>query len=261
MALQTIWQEKFEVRSHDTDFMLRWKPAALLRIMEEVTVHHSFHLGVDYYNLQKINLAWVLVRTKVHFHQFPPVGTRIIAETWPRGWQQKIFGMRDYNITNEQGETLAQATTAWLLVNTQTRHFVKPDTLSIRLPDNDGRFILDETLGKLARPNGSGLEHTFQANYSSLDLMGHVNNTQYLDWLCDCFPIDFWHEHQLDWLQINYNNEVKPEEHVSIELIEHQDQPGVYSAVGNNVDNELVAFEAQMGFKNKRLTGNGQPLS
>ena len=85
MVQQTIWQENFEVRSHETDFALRWKPAAILRVMEEITVHHSFHLGVDYYSLKEMNLAWILVRTKVRFYEFPSVGTKIIVQTWPRG--------------------------------------------------------------------------------------------------------------------------------------------------------------------------------
>ena len=249
MAQQTIWQENFEVRSHETDFVLRWKPAAVFRLMEETTVHHSFHLGVDYYSLQEMSLAWILVRTKVRFYEFPSLGTKIIVQTWPRGWQQKIFGMRDYSLTNEKGKAVAHATTAWLLVNTKTRRFVKPETLSISLPENEGRFILDETLDKLARPTGFSNEHIFEANYSSLDLMGHVNNTQYIDWLCDCFPISFWKKYQFDWLQINYSNEIKPEESINIEMTELPDQPGVFSAVGTNLTTHQVAFETQFGFK------------
>ncbi len=249
MTQQTIWQENFEVRSHETDFAMRWKPAAFLRVMEEITVHHSLHLGVDYYSLQEMNLAWILVRTKIRFYEFPPVGTKIIAQTWPRGWQQKIFGMRDYSIANEKGKSVAHATTAWLLVNTKTRRFVKPETLTVALPDNEGRFILEERLDKLTHPVGMSNEHVFKAGYSSLDLMGHVNNTQYMDWLCDCFPISFWKKYQFEWMQINYSNEVKPEESIDITITELDDHKGVFSAVGTNQDTNLTAFEAQFAFK------------
>ena len=92
-------------------------------------------------------------------------------------------------------------------------------------------------------------EHVFQARYSSLDLMGHVNNTEYVDWLCDCFPISFWKKYQFEWLQINYSNEVKPEETINISLTELSDHKGVFSAVGTNQETKLNAFEAQFGFK------------
>ena len=249
MTQQTIWQENFEVRSHETDFMLRWKPAAFLRVMEEITVHHSFHLGVDYYSLKEMNLAWILVRTKIRFYEFPPVGTRIIVQTWPRGWQQKIFGMRDYSLNDDKGKSIAHATTAWLLVNTRTRRLVKPETLSVALPDNEGRFILDETLEKLTHPTEMSEQHVFKARYSSLDLMGHVNNTQYVDWICDSFPLTFWRKHQFEWLQINYSNEVKPEESINITLAESNEHRGVYSAVGTNQETNLIAFEAQFCIK------------
>ena len=79
--------------------------------------------------------------------------------------------------------------------------------------------------------------------------MGHVNNTQYVDWMCDCSPISFWKKYQFDWLQINYTTEVKPEESIDITITELNDNKGVFSAVGTNQDTNLTAFEAQFALK------------
>jgi medium-chain acyl-[acyl-carrier-protein] hydrolase len=248
LTVQTVWQEELEVHSHESDFANRWKPAAVLRMMEEITVHHSFHLNVDYYSLQKMSLAWVLVRYKIRFYEFPGMGTKIIAQTWPRGWQQKIFGMRDYTLTGEKGRKIAHATSAWLLVNTNTRKFVKPDTVTITIPDNEGKYVLDRQLDKLARPSGTGKTFEFNAGYSCLDLLGHVNNTRYVDWLCDCFPLSFWQRYQLQTLQINYSNEVKPHENVRVEIISDPAQPACYFASGACQSDQRIAFEAQLNF-------------
>ena len=67
--------------------------------------------------------------------------------------------------------------------------------------------------------------------------------------LCDCFPVSFWRKYQFEWLQINYSNEVKPEESINIEMTELADQPGVFSAVATNLTSHLTAFEAQFCFK------------
>ena len=54
------------------------------------------------------------------------------------------------------------------------------------------------------------------ADYSAVDLMGHVNNTRYVEWICNCFPQEKYQQEQIAWLQINYNNEVRPNEIVQL---------------------------------------------
>ena len=129
MNNHSVWQENTEVRTYETDFQGVWKPAAFFRAMEEATVHHAAHLKTDYFTLQEYDLAWVLARSKIVFHHFPTAGTQVHVKTWPKGWQQKIFGMRDYTLSGLDGDVYAQATTAWLLINTSSRRFVKPDML------------------------------------------------------------------------------------------------------------------------------------
>jgi acyl-ACP thioesterase len=248
-TIQTIWTEALEVHTHETDAFLRCKPAAYLRMMEEATTHHSRNLGVDYFTLQKNNLAWILARTKIKFYQFPSMITPVQVQTWPKGWAQKIFGMRDFTIKTSDGQLLAQATTAWLLVNTQTHRFVKPEVLTTTLPDNDGLAAIDEPLEKLSSNAELQEKRVFQASYSCLDVMGHVNNTQYVDWIMDCFAVEDLRHKQMDWLQINYSNEVKPDQRVSVRMGSIPNQPHVYAVAGSNLDTGAVAFEAQFAFK------------
>ena len=218
----SVWQENNEVRTYETDFQGVWKPAAFFRAMEEATVHHAAHLKTDYFTLQEYDLAWVLARSKIIFHHFPTAGTLVHVKTWPKGWQQKIFGMRDYTLSGLDGEVYAQATTAWLLMNTSSRRFVKPDMLPNELPDNDGLFALDEPLEKLVHPPEMREMRSFSASYSALDLLGHVNNTFYIDWIFDCFSSKYLKGKIPEWLQINYSSETRPEEDVAISMGEIQ---------------------------------------
>ncbi len=248
MIEKAIWKETGEVRTYETDLNGRWKPAAFYRAMEEATVHHSAHLKVDFFTLQQYGLAWVLARSKTKFYHFPAAGNQLLVKTWPKGWSQKIFGMRDYTITTSDGTVCALSTSAWLLIDTTSRHFVKPERLPVILPDNRGQYALDEQLEKLAHPAGMQSIIDFKARYSSLDLMGHVNNAQYIDWILDCFPVERMRKQKLDWLQINFNNEVKPDETLTIEMSPLADQPDCYSVRGSNQTNDTIAFDAQFGW-------------
>lgn len=249
MAEKSIWEEQSEVRTHESDFQGKWKPAAFFRAMEEATVHHSAHLQIDYLTLQQYSLAWVLARARIQFVQFPTSGTKLTVKTWPKGWSQKIFGMRDYSIQTGNGHTCALATTAWLLIDTASRRFVKPEMLLQRLPDNDGLFALNENLEKLVHPAEMQIVGNFQARYSSMDLMGHVNNAQYIDWIFDCFPIEKLRNQNPDWLQINYNNEIKSEEDLVIKSALIPGKANTYSLQGYNLTRDVIAFDAQVGWR------------
>ena len=251
MTQRSIWQENTEVRTYETDFQGVWKPAAFFRAMEEATVHHAAHLKTDYFTLQEYDLAWVLARSKIVFHHFPTAGTQVHVKTWPKGWQQKIFGMRDYTLSGMDGEVYAQATTAWLLINTSSRRFVKPDMLPKALPDNDGLSALNEPLEKLVHPAEMQEARSFSASYSTLDLLGHVNNTHYIDWIFDCFSIEQIRAKKLAWLQINYSSEVKPDEQVMISIAEIPGTPLTYSVVGNKRPGGVTAFDAQFGLEER----------
>lgn len=245
----SIWQETIEVRTYETDFQGVWKPAAFFRAMEEATVHHAAALKTDYLTLRPHHLAWVLARNKIKFFHFPVAGTRVVVKTWPKGIQQKIFGMRDYSLSAEDGQPFALATSAWLIIDTDTRRFARLNQLPNQLPTNEGLSALDEILDKMSHPTEMRVLNTFQARYSSLDLMGHVNNTHYVDWIFDSFPTDQIRGKKLDWLQINFSSEVKPDEIVDVSVGENQSQPLTYSVVGLNRNANVTAFDAQFGLK------------
>ena len=119
-----------------------------------------------------------------------------------------------------------------------------PQALPGKIPDNNGLSALDEPLEKINLPEGMVEKLQVQAGYSAVDLMGHVNNARYVEWICDCFPASQFASHKLDWLQINYVNEVKPSERVSIATGQSISPAGVWAIQGSNMDTSSRAFEA-----------------
>jgi acyl-ACP thioesterase len=83
-----------------------------------------------------------------------------------------------------------------------------------------------------------------QPGYSSVDMLGHVNSTRYLEWICDCFSMDEHRCKTLEWVQINYSNEVLPGEQVSVAMGQQEGSPGLWLAEGSNLTTGMKAFEA-----------------
>ena len=245
----SIYTETFAVPTYECDAILRWKPSAFLQHMTSAANAHIDLLGEGYQALLDQGLVWVLSRMKFQFLRFPRVEEQITIRTWPKTIQQKLFFIRDYEILSASGELLTAATSAWLMMNMQTRRLVPPSALKLNLPQNLIRHALDEPLEKLTPPADGEERLRLRAGYSAIDVVGHVNNARYIEWVCDAFPIDWHLSHQLAALQINYDREVHPEDEVIVKVASQDDQPGVFALAGQNLTQNTETFTAAVSWK------------
>lgn len=246
MQPPTFWQEVTIVSSSVTDFQKKLKPAGFFELMQDVASTHAALLGVGYEALYNQELAWVLSRKKVIFYDYPVMDEKITIQTWPKGLQQKIFFMRDHLVTGSDGRKLAASTSAYVLVSTRARRIVPPGTLDISVPDNHGHSAIPEPLEKIAASDGLTECFTVQARYSAVDIMGHVNNARYIEWISDCFSLDEHAAHRPTWLQINYLNEIKPGESVALLRGQRPHDPEAWYITAVNQTTGSRAFEAEL---------------
>lgn len=254
-----FWTEEIVVKTYETDFTGKWQPAFLLACLTEIAAHHAAHLGFDYPGMLQKDMVWVLSRLKIRFVEPMEPGQKIIIKTWPKGIQQKIFFMRDFELRSPDGGLLAAASTAWLLISPRARRMLPPAALSaaypgMGVPDNQGVSAMAESLEKIGVPDGLPERMAVEARYNMLDLLGHVNSARYADWVCNCFPLEMHAAQKLAWLQINYANEVRPGEKVSVQAAgaasaEASTGETTWLVQGTNLTTGLRAFEAAVGWK------------
>lgn len=242
------FKEEIKVRAYDCDFMDHWKPVCMLQSMQELANTHAASLGFGFDEMTAQNQAWVLSRIKIRYYEFPMNGDIITIQTFPRGVQQKIFFTRDFLLTNPAGKVMVAATTAWLVIDFTARRMLLPSALKGDLPIPPGLVGLDEPLEKIPLPENMTPLWTLPAAYSTIDVMGHVNNTRYIEWVSDCFPVEQYQSHKLDWIQINYTNEVKPGEQVLLSKAPAACDPQVWYVSGFNQNNNNRSFEAAAGW-------------
>ena len=248
MLVNTIHQETMTVKSSETDFRQQLKLSNLFLWLQDAGADHADRLGWGFHDLAAKDYAWVLSRIKVRCFDFPHLGDSVTVQTWPKGIHQKVFFMRDYLLTAEDGRQIAAATSAYLVINAQTRRMMLPGALDLTMPDNDGRSAIDEPLEHIAPVEPLRDCYTVHVGYSMVDVLGHVNNSRYIDWITDCFSMEEHEAHCLSWLQINYLNEVKPGESVRLERGERPGQPSSAYVTGMNQTTGAKAFEAEMGW-------------
>ena len=246
------FQRTFSVNTYDCDFEGRWKPTAFFQVMSESAANHADLLGVGYKAMLEVGYFWVLSRFKVRFLKYPQMGDLVHLKTWPKTIQQKLFYVRDYELFDQSEEPVALATSAWLVLDAKSRRLVPPASLpGLKLPSNPEAFALDEPLEKLKMDEDGEVKIRQKASYSAIDLVGHVNNTRYIDLICDSVDIAHYQTQEFDSLQINFDKEVRLGEEVEVRETLLQEEPMQLGFVGNNLSRQTRAFEAVVQLRPK----------
>ena len=250
----TVEQPKFytdqvRVNTYECDFLGRWKPAAFFQHMTEAASQHSTVLGFGLDVLASYNIYWVLSRMKLAVYDYPRQSELIRVRTWPKTYQQKLFYVRDFQFINDQDQIIAAATSAWLIINGTTRHLVPPHKLEqLQLPNSTDVHGLDEPLEKLSLPEDAEECYRQKVRFSDVDEVGHMNNTRYVERICDAFDLDYYRAHQIAWMQVNYDKEVRYGEELAIYKKQTEGQDELFGLRGVNLSSDTRAFEAVVQF-------------
>lgn len=246
---EILYEQQERVNSFECDFQGQWKAAAIFQHLTEAATISAGRLGVGFDAMLEQNLYWVHSRMKIRFLHFPRAGETVILRTWPKTAQQKLFYVRDFELLDEQKQPLALATSAWLVINASSRRMVSPYSLNFSLPSIPDRHGLDEPLEKLGFERSGEERLRVHAGYSAVDMLGHVNNSRYVEWICDAFPMEMYRNNVLDWMQVNYDHEVRPGEEVALFIEKNDIDATTWQIIGENLSTTTHAFEASVHWR------------
>lgn len=233
-------------KTHETSFILRscdcdvngcWRPGAILEALQEAAGAHSELLGCGRDELLRQNAVWVVSRMELHMNRYPAIGEKITIVTFPMPVRLCFFP-RYYVLTDEHGEMIGKAGSLWLLMDVHTRKMLPPGNVARLIPDNKDLSVpmnLPATVGAL---QGEEFVTSYHPVYTDLDTNHHVNNTKYVDWLCNTLGTDCMIRQEPESIIINYNHEVLADSEVVLRRIMKEEQ---YRLIGYVQDS--VAFE------------------
>jgi acyl-ACP thioesterase len=200
-------EDSFLIASYEADFSGLLSLYALFNRFQELAGIHAAHLQVGYDSLHQAKLAWVLSRIKVKIDSMPRWGSTVRLATWPKGID-RLFALRDFSMTDEQGKTLVAATTAWLMLDTEKGRPRRLDNYPVNLEFPGAAHALQEPLDKIAVPQEVTQVMEKTILLSDIDTNQHVNNAQYAKWITDCFSPAQFRSGRIASLQVNYLEEM-----------------------------------------------------
>lgn len=235
---------KYHIMARDVDYNKKLKPSALFSFLEDVSSLHTDELGIGQEAIAKrANAAWIISRMRLHMDRYPVWKDDIIIETWPQLPQKYLFE-RDYLIKSADGEILGRGAAIWAIIDIDTRRPLPTDTIKIDYPEIRTERAIESKSERVA-PFGELVEMAHRpVCYSDIDMNGHVNNSRYIDYIMDCYPVDTILKHPVKKLQINYIKEALPGETVVFYRSDNPSDPGHIYVEGRCKEDGRVIFKA-----------------
>ena len=222
--------EQYTIPCYDTDASWRLKPVSFMNYAQEMANRHASILGFGYDDLIASKTAWVLARMNIRFVNLPLWRDNVSLTTWHKGLN-RLFFVRDFQMTDAQGNICVEATTSWIVLNLETRRFVRDPKLM-----DEGTVCQDHAIeqpaDKVVIPKDIEAEYVMDhvVSYSDVDMLGHTNNAMYMHWAMDAVAYEVTSQRPLKEVTINFNREARAGETVSIyrTVVESEGQLHVY---------------------------------
>jgi acyl-CoA thioester hydrolase len=175
------FKQEYRVRYDESNLHGVMSPAAVLRYLQDIAV-------LDAVKAELIGTGdWVARRTIMDFLTSIPVRSKVEIVTYPLGFT-KVTALRGYDLLLKEVEADPQlavrARTLWVYLDTRGKPTrITPDLLEIWVPA--GETLPTPPVEAEWPPFNTQPTYTSTATvrFSDLDVMGHMNNTAYVELL------------------------------------------------------------------------------
>ncbi len=232
-------QREFTVRTYEIDKNKLITPPAMVQLMHEAAMQNVIDLKLSVWDLAPQQISWVLMRKNLIIHRLPELGEQLKVITNPAGFE-KFFTYRDYRVLDKDDKPLAEASSTWLLMDTETRRMSRiPEYIaSMSMPEESD--CLTRPKNKLPKFTKAEYSREFQVGYYDLDFNEHLSNIFYLRWLLEPLPQEILEGKKLSRLDIVYRAECRWNDVVISEVQKLEDGSFLHRLIRKSDSKELA---------------------
>ena len=250
--MKTFLEETHKIRTYDVDFNNRLKVNSIFNYMQDIASTHADSLNFGYKDLKDSGLFWVLYWVKVQFETFPKFEDEFTIKTWAKG-TYKLYGLRDFLLSNDKNEIFCRATTAWLLLNTGTKRITEIKNLPSYRPSMENEHALKDLPSKINFENKKEFVFKKHVGYSNIDLNRHVNNEKYIEFILDCYTEEHHAQNQIKNMTVSFLSETKYDDLLEIYLNKNIVENNTDYIEGVNQKNQKPVFQSLIEWKPSRI--------
>ena len=239
-------KDTYYIHSYHTDAKQQASISSLFCFLQESAWKHAETNDFGWARLKRSNCCWVLSRMKVRIEEYPRWKDEIHLETWSKA-PDALMAYRDFEIFDSQNKRILSASSAWLILDIDSRRPQRMSMLRGELPVLEGREAQTAAISKLPAVASEPDAAINIVPYSAIDMNGHVNNANYVRWALDVFPADFIVDHNLHEIEINYLHESRMGDSYLVNLKATADCEYLSNIVRIDDGKELVRMSLKFG--------------
>ena len=234
--MSKTFSKDYTITCYEADANQFMRPTAMLDLMQEAANINASTLGFGYDEMMNSNIAWVLSRIHVKFNSTPRWRDEVNLKTWHKG-VSKLFYLRDFILSDKEGNPMVLATTSWLIIDMNTRRLVRNNDLAL---SDTAMHAIETPADKVVVPVDiePELVRKHPVTWSEIDTNGHVNNVKYAVWALDAVKQEDIKERPLKELLINYDAEVMPGDVVKISRVRQETVEGIVYYITGKVSDK-----------------------
>ena len=202
--MDCVYTTNYFVSTLHSDCFGRCKASALLRFAQDAAGEHCLQLGTDWDSMAERRYFWAVIRQRMEISRLPKEGETVTVKTWPMPTTRVAYPRATEGF-DADGNSLFKVISLWVIMDMDSRSMVLPGKSGVDVPGTSFGTELKAPGGLPALDGSQASLRTVV--YSDLDVNGHMNNTRYLDWVCDMVPAEFHKEHPMKAVSICYMSE------------------------------------------------------
>lgn len=207
---------EFRVRAYEADPHGALSLPALCDLLQEAADDHAVRFGAAVDQLaQAHGETWVLHRLAVRVHRAPRWREALRVETWPCG-RERLFTVREYRALDADGALLAEAASAWLIMDLATRRIARAPRAPVGWHSDRDRAWPDAFTARLPTVPADAPAVELDVRRSDIDVNGHVNHVHYVSWALEAAPEALWREASPVFVSVEYLAEALAGERVRV---------------------------------------------
>jgi acyl-ACP thioesterase len=243
------WVDSYKVYSYHADAQQQLSLTAMLHFLQETAYNHASANGFGYDDLNRSGLFWVLSRLTLRVLRYPMWNENLTLRTWSKQ-PSPLTGNRDFELIDAQGNTVAAATTMWLMLDAVTHRPQRVARFGTDFPHVLDRHAIADTPEKIpafsptSSPDFTSAPHDIAP--SDIDLNGHVNNACYVRWVLDCVPPSVVDGKNIAQLEVNFLHESQTGQHYVVATQANADNTFTANVTRCDDGKELIRMRATL---------------
>lgn len=163
--------------------------AAYLRLMQETAFAASAAAGYDFTRYQQIKRTWLIRETDIAYLHPLRYGDSVTIKTWVVDFR-RVRSRRAYEMVRvADGVIVARAHTEWVFLDAQTLRpaTIPPEMMAAFFPEGmPPPAERRPSVPPVPPPPAGVFTQIRRVEWRDLDMVGHVNNANYIAYLEDC---------------------------------------------------------------------------